>query len=276
MNEPKPARPRKPAIQRPEPLAPALLGSAPIKPIRTPKIAHIVADRLRRLIVTGQLQPGDTLPPESQLMSQFEISRPALREALRILEAESLIAIGRGIRGGATILLPKIDKVAQHGTLYLIANATTLLEIHEARTLIEPPVAAQLAIRADRLVVETLSTCVRQGLAALESGDIKSAMLASNNFHTRLVQFSGNKALGLLVGILHDISESNYTTLYEEWTDQDTRIQRLTKAFKALERLVELIAQAKPAETEAFWHSYMERTAEVFASSRHVDVAITL
>ena len=60
------------------------------------KIAGRVAAELRREIVTGKLRPGDKLHNERELQEQFDISRPTLREALRMLESESLIVVTRG------------------------------------------------------------------------------------------------------------------------------------------------------------------------------------
>src|SRR6516165_5919111 len=67
------------------------------------KAAERVAAELRREIITGNLRPGDRLASEKELQEQFEISRPTLREALRLLEAESLIEVVRGQYGGARV-----------------------------------------------------------------------------------------------------------------------------------------------------------------------------
>src|SRR5690606_38601467 len=69
--------------------------------IRAPKLSHLVAERLRAMIAAGELRPGDTLPSEAELLRQFNVSRPIMREALRVLEAESLIRLGRGALAGA-------------------------------------------------------------------------------------------------------------------------------------------------------------------------------
>jgi Transcriptional regulators len=66
--------------------------------VRAPKTAELIATLYRRQIVRGELRPGDTLPSEQQLMGQFGVSRPTLREAFRILEAEDLISVKRGSR----------------------------------------------------------------------------------------------------------------------------------------------------------------------------------
>ena len=83
-------------------------ASVAARPARlvVPKLSHIIADRLREQIARGELRQGDTLPPEAELVRQFGVSRPILRESLRVLEAESLIALGRGARAGAMVLSP--------------------------------------------------------------------------------------------------------------------------------------------------------------------------
>jgi DNA-binding GntR family transcriptional regulator len=74
--------------------------------IRVPKTAELVASEIRNGILVGSLQPGDRLPAENSLMSSFGVSRPSLREALRLLEAEELLDIRRGARGGAVVRRP--------------------------------------------------------------------------------------------------------------------------------------------------------------------------
>ena len=66
------------------------------RPLRLPKAAELVAEDIRRDIVRGALQPGDFLPTEANLIEQFGVSRPTLREALRVLESESLISLHKG------------------------------------------------------------------------------------------------------------------------------------------------------------------------------------
>jgi DNA-binding FadR family transcriptional regulator len=74
--------------------------------VRVPKTAELVATEIRNAILAGSLRPGDRLPPENALMSTFGVSRPSLREALRLLEAEELLDIRRGAQGGAVVRRP--------------------------------------------------------------------------------------------------------------------------------------------------------------------------
>lgn len=64
--------------------------------LREPKMADRVATVLRRMFIRGEITEGTMLPPESELMERFGVSRPTLREAFRVLESESLIQVQRG------------------------------------------------------------------------------------------------------------------------------------------------------------------------------------
>ena len=58
-----------------------------------------VADALHRQVVTGELEPGSRLPTEVELASGFGVSRATVREALRLLAAQSLIRTAKGAGG---------------------------------------------------------------------------------------------------------------------------------------------------------------------------------
>ena len=60
--------------------------------ISTPKMAEVVARLLRSQVARGELVAGDALPSERDFIDRFGISRPTLREAIRILESEGLFA----------------------------------------------------------------------------------------------------------------------------------------------------------------------------------------
>lgn len=69
--------------------------------IRQPRVAEIVASKLRDDILSGRLRAGDILPTQENLYSEFGVSPPALREAIHLLETDGLIAVRRGNVGGA-------------------------------------------------------------------------------------------------------------------------------------------------------------------------------
>ena len=66
---------------------------------------QLVADELRRQILSGELADGESIGNEGGLIERFGVSRPSLREALRILETEGLITVVRGVLGGVVVHL---------------------------------------------------------------------------------------------------------------------------------------------------------------------------
>ena len=183
------------------------------RPVRAPKLPHLVAQQLRSQIASGVLRPGDTLPSEAQLLEEFGISRPTLREALRVLESETLIQLDRGARNGAKVLAPSIEMAAQYGGLYLATQDTTLQQIHDVRTILEPPLAAQHARVSRKAVIDALEECVQAQRRALADLDYIEAARSVNEFHGQLVRQSGNTVVRLLAGMLHEISEYVYPQL---------------------------------------------------------------
>lgn len=230
--------------------------------IVTPKLAHLVAERLREQIASGALRNGDSLPPEADLLQQFNVSRPIMREALRVLEAENLIQLGRGARAGATVLTPTISTASRYGGLYLATQGTTLGEINQVRTLLEPPLTALLAQRKDRTFLEDLEKCLTTQREALARKDYATAIVGVNAFHQQMVQHSENSALNLLAGMLNGISESAYPRLLLSPPHQQAVWVRTEKSYVAHAKLLKLISEGKATQAESFWRKYMHEIAE--------------
>src|SRR5829696_99871 len=104
-----------------------------------------IADELRALIVGGQLEEGESLGREPDLVERFGVSRPSLREALRILEAEGLITVVRGALGGVVVHEPNERMTARTAALVLQARNVPLADVYDARSVLEPAAAATVA-----------------------------------------------------------------------------------------------------------------------------------
>src|SRR5271168_2654604 len=129
----------------PRDLAPLLVLDPEVVGIRSPKTSELLTSTLRKMIVDGQLKEGDFLPHESEMMEHFQVSRPSLREALRILESDRLIEVRRGSRTGARVRVPGPEIVARPAALLLELSGATLADVMAARIAIEPPAARRLA-----------------------------------------------------------------------------------------------------------------------------------
>lgn len=237
--------------------------------LHSPKLSHLVVEHLRSQIARGQLATGASLPSESELLTQFGISRPTLREALRVLESENLIRLGRGARTGATVLGPSVDAAARHSAMYLASHGTTLAEIHQARMLIEPSLAAMLARRARKEHIKALRHCVVTQQDALRTKDYAAAVAAVAEFHSIMVSSSDNRALGLLSGVLHEVSVKVYPRMLITGNARERQAARLRteQSVAAHGRLLELIVDNKAREAETFWRDYMLDTDAFLAST---------
>lgn len=181
--------------------------------IHQPRLAEMVAELLRERIVTGRLQDGAMLPRQEDLLREFRVSRPSLREALRILEAEGLITVHRGNRGGATVHVPQAANAAYSVGMVLQSRGVRMSDVREALKAIEPVCAGLCAQRPDRseVVLPALTPLHEASLAALD--DPVEFTLTSRRFHETLVDQCGNETLKLMIGAL----ESLWTSREEAW-----------------------------------------------------------
>jgi GntR family transcriptional repressor for pyruvate dehydrogenase complex len=124
--------------------------------LREPKMADRVATVLRRMFIRGEITEGTMLPPESELMERFGVSRPTLREAFRVLESESLIQVQRGVRGGARVTRPRRETLARYAGLILEYEGVKVKDVYDARATLEVPMVEQLAKDRDPKVIAEL------------------------------------------------------------------------------------------------------------------------
>ena len=117
--------------------------------IRLPRLADVVADRIRELVLAGELKDGERLPPLDALLQQFGVSGPSMREALRILEAEGLIEVQRGNIGGAVVHRPNARMAAYTMALVLRSEGAAKGEVAEALGMMEPLCGVACVRRAD-------------------------------------------------------------------------------------------------------------------------------
>jgi len=171
-----------------------------------PSIAEMVADTIRAQIVAGTLADGSMLPKQDQLISEFQVSRPSFREALRILESEGLVSVRRGNIGGAQVHAPTPENAARTLGLVLQARNVALDDLAVALAVIEPACAAHCAQRSDRLVSlvpQLRELNIRCG--AVDAQDLAGAALIFEEFHHTIINGCGNATLVIVMGALESL-----------------------------------------------------------------------
>lgn len=244
-------------VVRGTPLAPMLGADAVTTArgaVRSPKTAELVARTLRRMVVDGRLKEGDFLPNEAELMSHFGISRPTLREAVRVLESERLVEVRRGSRTGARVLVPGPEIVARPAGLLLELSGATIADVMVARSGVEP-----IAVR---LLAETGDDAAFDELDAMLADDIpagwQSERLAEStgDFHRRMVELSGNATLTIIAGMLHEITVRH--TAFAIKGHRPVSKSDYDKLMRSYRRLMQLVRARDGAAAEAHWRKHLD------------------
>lgn len=167
----------------------------------TPRRALVVASEIRSRIAEGRLGDGDRLPPLAELADEFSISRPTLREALRILEMEFLLDLRTGDRGGAIIRTPSTRVAAQLAGIGLEARKTTLADYISAVQQIVPPI---MGLVASRITPKQL-TAIEKVSSELAAYTKDTARFVATWQKGEMIAFSAvkNPALTVIAEILH-------------------------------------------------------------------------
>lgn len=112
-----------------------------VEAIETRRSGDLLAERLRAAILDGEVEAGETLPPERALAESSGLSRGSVREALRVLEAEGLVRPRPGRGGGAVVTAPGDGAMARMVDGFVRSRRLPLRVIQEARETIEPALA---------------------------------------------------------------------------------------------------------------------------------------
>ena len=225
-----------------------------------------IADELRALIVSGKLSEGDSLGREPELVERFGVSRPSLREALRILEAEGLITVVRGVYGGVVVHEPSQRMTARTASLVLRARNVSLADVFEARALIEPiAVKAIASKRGRRAAVTELSSLIDKEEELIE--DPESFGVANAVFHERLVALGGNQTLAIVTEMLDEVVVRAIAAVSK--TDDTVGVlSTRRRGLRSQRRLLELIEAGDATGAEEHWRAHMAVVGRVMLGQK--------
>ncbi len=252
---------------------------APVLPPRLPRMAELVASNLRRRIIGGELADGAELPREAELLAEFGVSRPSLREALRILETEGLIRIRRGKIGGGVVQVPTAQSTAYHLGLTLQSRGTTLRDVAQARVVLEPAcagLAAGLDARARKALVLALNALIDENEGCV--GESYAFTEKALEFHAAIVELCGNTTVALLAGVV----EAIWSSQERHWAQRvasdgdypDTKYQK--DVINAHRAVVEAIAKGDADTATHLMRRHLGKSQPyVGADDRSLDVLAT-
>jgi GntR family transcriptional regulator, transcriptional repressor for pyruvate dehydrogenase complex len=233
--------------------------------VRVPKMAELVASRLRKQIIDGDLLEGDSLPSEAVLMAQFGVSRPTLREAYRVLESEALITVRRGAHGGARVHVPDSDVVARYAALVLGYRMVTLRDVYAARAVLEPGCAAMAARRRPAANPDQPWAAVKD--AERSADDPIRFIELQTSFHKLLVSASENQTMLLLHEMLQRIIDTSNIIHGQQDAGSPANISASKKGMRAHRQVIELIQQRDADGAERLWRKHLDEAQEYLLGS---------
>ncbi len=197
-------------------------------------------DALRQMLLNGEINPQDRLPPERDLAAKMSISRMSLRKALARLEAEGLIwrNVGKGTFAGARPERPPPQ-------LSLITENTSPVEMLETRMVLEPQIARLAALRAKGFQIAEMTAIVRKGRAATDSVTWEQW---DWKFHRAICLSTGNL---LLLSIFDSFNAMRAQPSWGKLRREVLTDERRKHYADQHEAIVEAINGRKAAEAEA-------------------------
>ncbi len=207
-------------------------------------LRSLVSDELRRLVVTGELAPGSRIV-EDRLAERLGVSRNPVREALQALAAEGFVEI-----------LPR------RGAIVAQITPEQAEDLFDVRTALEPLAARLAARRTGAAGVERLREVLARAREATDAGELDLLAACNTEFHSAVVDLSGNDYLGLLVAPM---------ARRVQWVFRTSAATRAPHSWTEHEELMRAIASGDEEYAEAVARSHV---AAARASYRDISATV--
>lgn len=204
-----------------------------------------IAKEIRRYIVQQRLQPDDRLGTETELASEFGVSRPTLREALRLLASSHLIRATRGPGGGVFVASTENEGIGRNLSesieTMLEAESVSLHELVEARIHLEVPLAGLAALNATDETVVELELAIESARGYHQASD--EFRLADARFHRVIARTAGNELLRAFTSWTLDVLQPHLVARVGAAIDGDLILRQHRDVVRAIRQHRQVAAQ---------------------------------
>jgi DNA-binding FadR family transcriptional regulator len=197
-----------------------------------------IAREIRLYIAQQGLGPDDRLGTESELALEFGVSRPTLREALRLLDSTHLIRASRGPGGGVFVASTQNEGIGRHLSesiaTMLETESVSLRELVEARIQLEVPLAGLAAQNATEDTTRELAQAMADARGHYPGSD--EFRLADARFHRVIARTAGNELLRAFTSWTLDVLQPQLVTRIADITDGDAILRQHRDIMRAVKR----------------------------------------
>jgi GntR family transcriptional regulator, transcriptional repressor for pyruvate dehydrogenase complex len=170
-----------------------------------------VAQRLLDKIIEAGLAPGSSFGTEAELLEQFGVSRPTLRESLRILESQGVLELRPGPGGGIMVKKPSVDILARGLSVFLRLHEVPFIAVLKTREVIEPALAAEAATNGAEEDFDEMQDSIERMKAV---GKDQHAFVEENSvFHGIIARASGNEVMEIFWATISALAAGEHVGL---------------------------------------------------------------
>ncbi len=168
-------------------------------PVKSSRLSDMIGEEIRTRLATGELSPGDKLPSERELAIQLNVSRNAVREALRMLEMSGVVELQKGAKGGAFIGNGNAEVLATGLRDLLNLRGITIEQLTESRIWLAEIVARVAVERATDEDLARLEANIQEAERRYAIGDLEGKLAAQLEFHNILARATRNPVLIVII-----------------------------------------------------------------------------
>lgn len=196
------------------------------KVVRTTRASADILAQIRQVFFKG-MKPGDWLGTEVELGERFGVSRITIRDAIRSLEAQGIVEVKVGARGGVRIAEPDPDRFADALSIQMHLSGITWEEVTEAMRAIELMTASLAAQRAGATHIERMRAAIAESERHAGQSDVFTERAL--DFHLIVAETAGNRALRTALRALRSVQQAKF----EPNTSRDVA-QRLVRMHRLI------------------------------------------
>ena len=173
--------------------------------MRQERLAQLVAEQIRDMILQREMTAGDQLPTESELMARFDVGRSTIREAMKQLQAENIVVIRRG---KGSFVADRTGLAKDPLGLGFEEQSRVLCELMEVRLLLEPGIAGEASLRRTEEDLEAMRKSIQSMTEAYrEGGDYQRF---DYDFHLAMAESVHNSVLERIYPVIFEAITRGY------------------------------------------------------------------
>lgn len=197
-----------------------------------------IADEIRHYVADQGLRPGDRIGTEQELAAEFGVSRPTLREGLRMLASSHLVRATRGPGGGIFVESTPNDglrlSLSESIATMLETGSVSLGELVDTRMFLEVPLAGLAALNATDATVGELEAAI--GDAEGNPPESEAFRLADARFHRVIAATAGNELMGAFTSWALDVLQPSLIAAIGARIDGSAILAQHREILRAIRR----------------------------------------